>query len=334
MYQLTDDLESMAASLRNFIGTTRKSPIIEITRKLRETTLSVIMQDAKIIDSFGEDCAVIDIGDEKRFLLFKAEEMWHELVTSDPKFAGYCSVLAAVNDISVKGGTPVALVDTLASASTSVRDRIVDGIVGGCMKFGVPAVGGHLNPDAPFNSLSAAIVGIVRKDSLVRSSTARKGDLIIVAIDMDGHFHNTFKSAWDTTSHKSKAEVANVLDSIREIARRGAPTAAKDISNPGIVGTLGMLLHASHAGGVIDLSEIPIPQGIDLDRWLKAYPGFGAVVTTHPTREEACLSIFRNHGVAAKVVGKVDDSDKLVIAEGRSSAEVFDFRRDRLSGKP
>jgi putative methanogenesis marker protein 2 len=328
------DLKSIATSLRAFIGATRKLPIIEITRKMRETTLSIIPPDAKIVESFGEDCAVIDIGDKERFLLFKAEEIWHDLVNSDPKFAGYCSVLAAVNDVSVKGGTPVAIVDTLASASSTIRDRIVEGIVNGCLKFGVPVVGGHLNPDAPFNSLSTAIIGIVQKDSLLRSSTARAGDLIMVAIDLDGHFHNTFKLAWDTTSHKSRADVTNRLNSIREIAGTGASTAAKDISNPGTIGTLGMLLHASNAGGVINLTEIPRPQGIDVDRWLKAYPGFGVVSTILPQSMEICLSVFRRHGVEAKVVGKVDDSRKLVITDGRSSAEVFDFRNDKLSGKP
>ena len=328
------DLKSVTASLRTFIGATRKLPIIEITRKLRETTLSVITPDAKIVESFGEDCAVIDIGDKEKFLLFKAEEMWHDLVNSDPKFAGYCSVLAAVNDVSVKGGTPVAMVDTLASASTDIRDRIVEGIVNGCMKFNVPAVGGHLNPDAPFNSLSVAMIGIVQKNSLLRSSTATTVDLIMVAIDLDGHFHNTFRLAWDTTSHKSKVEVANVLNSVREVAYSRASTAAKDVSNPGIVGTLGMLLHASNAGGVINLNEIPMPQGVDMDRWLKAYPGFGVVATIHPKMEKICLSIFRKHGVEARIVGKVDNSSKLVITDGRSSAEVFDFRKDRLSGKP
>jgi putative methanogenesis marker protein 2 len=328
------DLKSVANSLRAFVGATRKLPIIEITRKMRETMLSIIPVDAKIVESFGEDCAVIDIGDKEKFLLFKAEEMWHDLVSADPKFAGYCSVLAAVNDVSVKGGTPIAIVDTLASTSPSIRDRIVEGMVSGCMKFNVPVVGGHLNPDAPFNSLSVAIIGIVKKNSLLRSSTACPGDLILVAIDMDGHFHNMFKFAWDTTSHKSKAEVANRLNAIREVASSRASTAAKDISNPGLVGTLGMLLHAGNVGGVINLAEIPIPQGIDMDRWLKAYPGFGLVLTVQPKNRNDCLSIFRKHGVEAKVVGKVDDSGKLLIEDGKSSVEIFDFRKDKLSGKP
>ncbi|WXG42662.1 MAG: AIR synthase related protein [Promethearchaeati archaeon SRVP18_Atabeyarchaeia-1] len=328
------DLKSTAASLRAFAGATRKLPIIEITRKMRETALSITPPGARIIESFGEDCAVIDIGDEGRLILFKAEEMWHDLVKADPKFAGYCSILAAVNDVSAKGGEPIAIVDTIASASPAVRDKIVEGIVSGCMKFNVPIVGGHLNPDAPFDALSVAILGIVQKNSLLRSDAASPGDLIVVAIDLDGHFHNMFKYAWDTTSHKSKTEVANCLSAIREIASSGVSTSAKDISNPGVVGTLGMLLHSSKAGGVINLGEIPMPQGIDSDRWLKAYPGFGVVLTVRAENKDSCLSVFHRHGVEARAVGKVNDSGRLLITDGKVSAEVFDFRKDRLSGKP
>jgi putative methanogenesis marker protein 2 len=331
---MSADLKSMATSIRTFLGATRKIPITEVTRKMRETTLSIIPTDAKIVESFGEDCAVIDIGDKEKYLLFKAEEMWHDLVSADPKFAGYCSVLSCVNDISAKGGTPVALVDTLTSASPSIRDKIVEGIVSGCMKFNVPVVGGHLNPDAPFNALSVAMIGVVKKNSLLKSSTARESDLILAAIDFDGHFHSAFKYAWDTTSHKTKAEVANSLASIREIASSGISTAAKDISNPGLIGTLGMLLHASNAGGVVNLTEIPKPQGIDMDRWLKAYPGFGVVLTASPKDKDNCISVFRKHRVEVNVIGKVNDSGRLLVDDGRSSVEIFNLREEKLSGKP
>jgi putative methanogenesis marker protein 2 len=328
------DLKLLAHSIRNFSGASRKMPIVEITRKMLESLSSVTPYDAKIIESFGEDCAVIDIGDENRYLLFKAEEMWHELVEVDPNFAGYCSVLVNVNDISVKGGRPVALVNTLATASVSMREKIITGIIDGCRRFNVPMVGGHLNPDAPFNALSVSIIGMVRKDSLIRSDTAKPGNSIIVAVDLDGHFHSKFKFAWDTTTHKSKDDVENRLRAIREIGNRRIVTAGKDISNPGVCGTLGMLLDASNMGGEINLKEIPKPPNIDLDQWLKAYPGFGVVLTIEPKYADECISVLSEHGTEAKVVGKVDDSRRLLIADGESSAEVFDFRKDKLSGKP
>jgi len=330
---LSMNLESIAESVRRYVGITRKMPIAEITKRMREIAGSIVIPDARVIRSFGEDCAVIDIGSKERYLLFKTEEIWYKLIEADPKFAGYCSVLVNVNDVIVKGGTPIAIVDTLATVSKDVRDKIVDGIIDGCRKFNVPVVGGHLSPDSPFNRLTVSVIGAVAKKSLIRSDTAQPGDMILVAIDLDGHFHNLFKSAWDTTTHKSKEEVETRFKAIHEIADNGMATAAKDISNPGVVGTLGMLLDASNVGGEIDLAKIPKPPKVNIEDWLKAYPGFGIVLTARAENVDRCVAELHRREIDAGIVGKVSGSRRLFFKAGESSVQVFDFRVDRLSGR-
>ncbi|WXG45299.1 MAG: methanogenesis marker 2 protein [Candidatus Atabeyarchaeum deiterrae] len=328
------NLKPIAESIKSYVGVKRKTPIVEVTRRMKSTISAAIPFGAKVIESFGEDCAVIDIGYKDNYLLFKAEEIWDRLIDADPTFAGYCSVLVSVNDITAKGGTPIAMVNTLAATSSDIRNKIVEGITEGCSKFNVPMVGGHLSPEASANRLSVSIIGMVRKKSLIRSNTAQPDDLIIAAVDLDGRFHKAFKTAWDTTTHKSKAEVEDRLRAMREIAKDNLATAAKDISNPGIVGTLGMLLDSSNLGGEIDLTNIPKPPGVDMDQWLKAYPGFGVILTSDPKKADQCVSILSKHGVVSKLIGKVVNSRKLLISDGESSVEVFDFNIDKLSGKP
>ena len=330
---MTMNLKLLVNSIKTFAGLTRKYKIGEITKQMQETLIT-IPSHAKVVNSFGEDCAVIDIGDDDNYLLFAAEAMWHTLMEADPQFAGYCSVLVNVNDVTVKGGTPIAILDTLATISLKTRDQIVDGLKEGCLKFKVPVVGGHLNPDAPFNALTVAIIGMVPKNWLIRSDTARPGDLIVVAVDLDGHFHPFFELAWDTTTHKSIDEVEERLKAIREIASKRLATAAKDISNPGIIGTLGMLLEASHVGGEINVTKIPKPQEVSLEHWVKAYPGFGVVLTAPPVTVGDCISIFHTHGVAAEVIGKVDDTKILHLTDGKSTVEIFNFKEESFSGKP
>jgi selenophosphate synthetase-related protein len=210
----------------------------------------------------------------------------------------------------------------------------VDGIIEGCIKFNVPVVGGHFSPDSIVNRLTVSILGMVSKKSLMRSDAAKPGNVILVAIDLDGHFHNLFRSAWDTTTDKSRDEVESCYMSVHNIADNRVATAAKDISNPGIVGTLGMLLDASTVGAKIDVTKIPRPPNVDIGEWLKVYPGFGVVLTASPKNANRCLSEFRNRGIDVEVVGRVDESRKLFLADSESSVEVFDFRKDRLSGKP
>jgi hypothetical protein len=177
-------------------------------------------------------------------------------------------------------------------------------------------------------------LGTVNKKSLIRSDTAQPGDAVLAAIDLDGHFHSSFETAWDTTTSKSKDDVETRFEAMHIIADSSKATAAKDISNPGVVGTLGMLLDVSDMGGEIELTKIPKPAKVDMMEWLKAYPGFGVVLTTSSDNADSCISDFHRVGIDAAIVGKVDKSRELRIVEGGLSVQVFDFRRDRLSGKP
>ncbi|MHA1711872.1 MAG: AIR synthase related protein [Candidatus Freyarchaeota archaeon] len=323
------DLEAISSMVRGFKGVERKRSIRRVTSLLAETLdLSGI-----IIRSFGEDAAVLDVGWED-YLLVAVDSMWHLLVSSDPFFAGYCSVLVNVNDVVAKGGVPLALLDSLSVTNWSDASKIVDGMVFGCKKFSVPVVGGHLNPDAPLPSLSVTVIGRVKKENVVFSDTASPGDRILLAVDLDGRFHDRFPYAWDSTSWKPPEEVKLKLSSMRAVAEAGLATAAKDVSNPGILGTLGMLLEASGVGGVVNVDHIPKPSDVSMERWLCSYPGFGVVLTAEEDKAERCVELFESRGVAASVIGEVTSSGKLVIVDGESEVEVFNFKYDKISGKP
>jgi hypothetical protein len=322
-------LARLAESIKNFEGVTRKKPIIEVTRSLSQ---SLIFSKIGVVKSFGEDSAVLDLGGED-YLLAATDGIWHKLLLAAPEFAGYCSILVNVNDVVVKGGEPIALLDTLSIEDMSIGQKILDGILLGCKNFGVPVVGGHLHPSSLTYSLSVTVLGRVPKDAVIYSDTAEPGDAVIAAVDLEGRVHERFSYAWDSTSWKSPEYVEEKLNSMREIAKKHLATAAKDISNPGVIGTLGMLLEASQVGGRVDVSSIPKPLNVDLEQWVKIYPGFGVIMTSKPNKSSRCLKIFRGAGVSAEIIGEVDDSKKLLIADKSEVCEVFNFEHDRLSGK-
>ena len=64
------------------------------------------------------------------------------------------------------------------------------------------------------------------------------------------------------------------------------PTAAKDVSMAGIVGTLGMLAEASGCGAVLDVARVPRPAAATTGDWLTCFPGFGMLTTG--SRSAAC----------------------------------------------
>ena len=102
--------------------------------------------------------------------------------------------------------------------------------------------------------------------------------------------------------------------------------AAKDISMAGAVGTALMLLECSRVGAVIDVDAIPRPPGVPLARWLLSFPSFGFVLGVEPAHTGDVLARFAGRGIAAAVVGRVDDSRRVTLRRGGDEAELWDLR--------
>ena len=177
----------------------------------------------------------------------------------DPEWSGYCAILVNVHDIAAMGGRPLGMVDIFSSNSPEITQKVLKGMKLGIEKFGVPIVGGHIHPDTPYTALDVAILGAVRKDSIIYSSTAKPGDDVVLAIDLDGRIHPSCDVNWDTTFLKDAAIVRHQVRSMVELGEKKLLTAGKDVSNPGILGTLGMILEVSGAGAEVEIDAIPRP---------------------------------------------------------------------------
>ena len=99
---------------------------------------------------------------------------------------------------------------------------------------------------------------------MILSSTAKEGEVVVAAADMDGKPHPKFSINFDSTSFKDRKTLLTQLGAMRELGESGLVKAGKDISNPGLLGTLGMLLETSNVGAVVDMdcdsrSEWPRP---------------------------------------------------------------------------
>ncbi|VVB72740.1 Thiamine-monophosphate kinase [uncultured archaeon] len=317
------NLESLAGELRGFVGITRKKQIGDLMQFFP-------IESERIIASFGEDAAVIDDGEE--VMLFAADGIWSKLMEVDPEWSGYCSVLVNVHDIAAMGGWPVAMVDVLSINDQEIAKRVLQGMKAGIEKFNVPIIGGHLHPDTPYSALDVAIIGKAKKNAVILSSTARPGEVVVAAADMDGRAHPRFSINFDSTSFKDRKTLLTQLGSMQELGEAGLVKAGKDISNPVLLGTLGMLLETSNAGAVVDVDKIPVPPGLDLASWLKMYPGMGFVVTTRPENAGAVLQIFQKRGLTAAVIGGVTAEKKLVMRKGAEETVLFDLERECVTG--
>jgi hypothetical protein len=312
--------ETIAKTVREYEGVKRKHAIGEMVKALK-------IDAPHVVAAFGEDAAVIEHNGEA--LLIAADGIWSKLMDADPYWAGYCSVLVNIHDIAAMGGHPLAMVDVFSISKTTVQEQVVKGMHDASAQFGVPIVGGHLHPDAPYSVIDVSILGSARLDSIIYSSTARTGDSVVAAIDLNGRVHPSCILNWDSVTMKSAAVVRAQIGVMEHIGKRHLVTAGKDISNPGIIGTLGMLLEVSGKGADIDLDRIPKPDlaknNMSFELWVRMYPGMGFVLTARKADVEELVRLFAEVGMTAREIGTVTDTRELRIHYEGKDTQVFDF---------
>lgn len=319
------DLESLVKSIQEFEGVSRKSSIDNVISLLKE---SYNVSGDVVID-IGDDASAIDIGNNQ-VVLIAADGIWGQIMNVNPYWAGYCAVLVNVNDIAAMGGKPLAMVNIMSIKNDDIYEDLLRGINDGCLKFGVPMVGGHLHPDGDSDSLGVAIVGIAQKDKMITSFGAEVGDKVIVAIDLDGKPHEMFSLNWDTTYDKDAQLVRDQITAVQYLAENDYIKSGKDISNPGILGTLEMLLETSKKGAVVNLEDIPKNENMEWEDWLRVYPGSGFVFTA---QEDYCGYIkeyLARFSIEAEVVGEITDSNSLYLTYRDEKVEVFNQEKNPI----
>jgi putative methanogenesis marker protein 2 len=329
------DLETLVSELKNYQGLTRKRTIADVVQAFPR--LANIESHLEILADFGEDAAVLKVPgwvNNESVLLLAADGIMTSLLDADAYWAGYCSVLVNLHDIAAMGGEPLAIVDVLSIKDKSILAELTRGMNDACAKFGVHLVGGHLHPDSQYNAIDVTILGTARGNCVIFSHTAKTGDDIIVALDLDGKIHPNAKYAWDTTQHKSAEVVRKQLRIMSELGSSGLVHSGKDISNPGILGTLGMLLESSKKGAVVDLTTIPFPgkETIEFVHWLKMYQGCGFVVTCDPKNSQSVMDKYCSVGLEASIIGNISIEQKLVIKFEGNGKTLFDFEKEKITG--
>ena len=317
------DFKSLVKEIQEFKGVSRKSSIDNVISLLNEA----YNVSGDVVIDIGDDASAIDIGDGQ-VILIAADGIWGDIMNVNPYWAGYCAVLVNVNDIAAMGGKPLAMVNIMSISNDEIYEELLCGIKDGCLKFGVPMVGGHLHPDGEVDSLGVAIVGIAKKDKLITSFGAEVGDKIIVAIDLDGKPHEMFALNWDTTYDKDEKLVQDQITAVQYLAEHDYIKSGKDISNPGILGTLEMLLETSDKGAVVNLEDIPKNENMQWDDWLRSYPGSGFVFTASADYCEYIKHYLSRYSIQAGVVGEITDSNSLLLNYKGQQEEVFNQEKN------
>jgi uncharacterized protein len=305
------DPQQLAANIR-------KSPALHAKRDLE-----LLRRLGAPLD--GDDGAAIPHGDE--YLIVCGEAIHPEFVRTKPHAAGAAAVVTNVSDVRAMGGRPVGLVDMLVSPDRGHAEAVLDGLAWAARLLGVDVVGGHLTLGHK-PALSASCTGIARRP--LRAANAQPGDELLAAFCLEGRYtENTpfFSSLRDRPPDKLRDDGEALVD----VAESGAAHAARDVSMPGIAGSLLQLLELAGCGATLELERIPRPEGVSIERWLATFPSFGFLLAAPPGAAGDAAEPFLRRGLACAQCGRLDDSGVLCLGAAGQTTALWDLNVEPLT---
>jgi len=307
------DLQALVAAVRSAPGLLGKRDI------------TVIERLGGHID--GDDAALVPYGDG--YLVVCGEAISPPFLRADPYGAGSAAVVTNVSDVRAMGGRPLALVDMLVSPDRAHAERVLDGIAWAADLLGVPVVGGHVTiGEEP--ALSASCTGVATTP--LRATSAKPGDVLLAAFALDGRYMSETRPFFTALHDRTPEQLRDDGEALVEVAEQGLCHAARDVSMPGIAGSLLQMIEGAGCGARLDLDALPRPDGAPLERWLLTFPSFGFLLAAAPEHVDAACAVFTRRGLRCAPCGSFDDSRVLRLASGGAEAPAWDLAGAPLTG--
>jgi phosphoribosylformylglycinamidine cyclo-ligase len=253
-------------------------------------------------------------------------------------------VAMCVNDVVVQGAEPLFFLDYYASGKldVGVGERVIAGIVEGCVQAGCALVGGEtaempgMYHGADYD-LAGFCVGVVEKDKIIDGTKTRAGD-VVLGLPSSGPHSNGF-SLIRKILQVSAADLKTNLDGTSLLDRLMAPTRIYVKPLLKLMGEISPhgLSHIT-GGGLVDNIPRVLPDGLEvvLERsawnrnpvfdWLQRegkvadaemYRVFncGIGMTVHVAAADAqrAIGILRDAGQEALVIGEVRTGTRGVV---------------------
>ncbi len=240
-------------------------------------------------------------------------------------------VAMCVNDVVVQGAEPLFFLDYFATGKLDVNvgERVIAGIVEGCVQAGCALVGGE-TAEMPGMyhgedyDLAGFCVGIVEKDAVIDGSATRAGDAVL-GLPSSGPHSNGF-SMIRRILQVSGADLETPLDGASLIERLMAPTRIYVKPLLRLIAELPVhgLSHIT-GGGLVDNIPRVLPDGLEVVLDLKSWrPGavFDWLQREGRVADAEMHRVF-NCGIGMTVQLPSDDADRAIGILRECGQEAF-----------
>lgn len=315
-YESNSFLDAVVDAVRRHNGLNDKQVIAAIRR---------FVDPSDPIHGPGDDAAIIQIGDQQ--VVACGEAISPPFVSSDPYGAGIAAIVANVNDIAAMGGVPRGIVNTMIGPR-EVTTEVMRGLSDAAQIYDIPIIGGHLTERDGDTSLSAFAIGDAQR--VLTMANLRPGQVLLFACSLDGEMRSDYP--FFTSIKRQRSTLARDVRLLAEVAASGAAIAAKDVSMPGPLGSLAMLLEFRRCGAKIDMRKLPMPAFTDPLRWLVSFPTYGFWLAAESEFAEECSAVFESKGLTCARVGETIDSSELILVDGDHRRVLLDLASESVTG--
>jgi selenium donor protein len=221
---------------------------------------------AVLVDATTADDAAVYRLDDARALVVTAD--FFTPIVDDPYDFGRIAAANALSDIYAMGARPLFALNLVAFPRNLLGQNILEEIVRGggevVREAGAAVLGGH-SIDDPEPKFGLCVVGEVAPDAVVRNSTARAGDALVLTKPLGTGIVGTALKAGHASPGVVDAAVASMTRLNRDAARamrRHGVHACTDVTGYGLLGHLREMAAASGLAARIDAHAVPLLPGV------------------------------------------------------------------------
>lgn len=290
----------------------------------------------------SDDAAVYRLSDDTA--LVATVDVFTPIV-DDPYAFGQIAAANSLSDIYAMGAKPLFALSVIGFPSRTLpldtMSLILRGGVDKAAEAGIAIIGGH-SVDDPEPKYGLSVVGIAKPDEVVRNSTAKDGDVLVLTKPLGtGLVSQGIKQGRVSQEDIDEATrwMATLNREASEAMLEVGVSAATDVTGFGLLGHLHELVHGSGVGAHVQASSLPLlrsardlaEQGIvpggsrrNLDhfgrfvRWddriepamrlvlADAQTSGGLLIAVAEARKDALVRSLGRRGVPAAVIGHVE----------------------------